>query len=221
MHIVADAVVSLMFIIMGYIGIYCYINKIRLNKLNGDILKLSKNKILYLTGGVIAALLLITLFEKLYAISLIKQLKLLILIFIIFPCAAADYREHKIPNPFILAALVIRVIIFIFEFVLSASAAISAGIDGIAGAVIIAGFFLLMLLLFKNSIGMGDVKLFFVMGLYQGLWGAVNSVFFSLIASFAASIFFLVSRKKNKKDSIAFAPCILVGAITAMALSGM
>lgn len=50
--------------------------------------------------------------------------------------------------------------------------------DGVIGAAVIGLFFLLISLIFKNSMGMGDIKLFALMGLYQGLWGAFNSVFF-------------------------------------------
>ena len=80
---------------------------------------------------------------------------------------------------------------------------------------------MVLLLAFKNSIGMGDIKLFAVMGLYQGLWGVINSVFFSLAASFVISIAFLITKKKGRKDSIAFAPSIFVGTVVAICLAGM
>lgn len=65
------------------------------------------------------------------------------------------------------------------------------------------------------------MKLFAVMGLYQGLWGAVNSVFFSLLASFVVSVALLISKKKGRKDTISFGPSILIGTIAAIGLAGM
>ena len=78
-----------------------------------------------------------------------------------------------------------------------------------------------MFFLFKNSVGMGDVKLFAVIGLYQGLWGAVNSVFFSFIVSFINAVVLLITRKKKKSDVIAFAPCIMIGTVMAISFAGM
>ena len=78
-----------------------------------------------------------------------------------------------------------------------------------------------MLLIFRNSIGMGDVKLFALMGLYQGLWGAFNAVFFSFVVSFVAAVALLATRKKNRKDVIPFGPSVLLGTILAVSLSGI
>lgn len=99
------------------------------------------------------------------------------------PIAAVDLRVQKVPNKLLLVALAIRVLIYIAEFIVSVPAAVNTLKDNLLGAIIIGAFFLLLLLVFKNSIGMGDIKLFAVMGLYQGLWGAINSVFFSLMVS--------------------------------------
>ncbi|NLJ15657.1 MAG: hypothetical protein GX346_00795 [Clostridiales bacterium] len=145
----------------------------------------------------------------------------MVLVLIIFPIAAIDLKLQKIPNCFILSALVIRGLIYIAEFIISVPAAFSTLKDGFLGAIILGGFFLLLLLIFKNSIGMGDIKLFVVMGLYQGLWGAINSVFFSLIVSFFISISLLIGKKKGRKDTIPFGPSVLLGIIIAIALSGM
>ena len=90
-----------------------------------------------------------------------------------------------------------------------------------AGAIIIGGFFLIILLIFKNSIGMGDVKLFALMGLYQGLLGVFNSVFFSLIVSFFISIILLMLKRKNRKDVIPFGPSIYIGTVVGIFLTGL
>lgn len=221
MIVLVDALVSLILIAFGYIEVCNYLHGKKWNYYDNDIVKLNRNRSIYLVVGLVISSLLIILFQVVYKQSLLTQIKLLVLINMILPCAATDYKTHKIPNLFIVCAIVIRMVIYIIEFITSVETALNTLKDNLLGAVIIAGFFLIVLLIFKNSIGMGDVKLFAVMGLYQGLWGAVNSVFFSLIISFFLSIFLLITKKKGKKDVISFGPSILIGTAIAMAVAGM
>ena len=221
MIIVADIALSIVLLLVGYVSACYYLNGVKWNSKNVEVLKLTRNKIIYLCFGVIAVATLITLFQIVYNLKLISQIKLLTLVLIILPVAAIDLRLQKIPNQFMLAALVLRLVIYIPEFIISASNAFSTLKDNILGALIIGVFFILLLLIFKNSIGMGDIKLFSIMGLYKGLWGAINSVFFSLVVSFVVSVALLISRKKEKKDTISFGPSILLGTIIAIGLAGM
>lgn len=223
MKIAIDVALCVSLIIIGYIAAVYYLNKVKWNEVRLDLLKPnSKNKVLYLFFAILVSATLIVLFQTTYRSStLIHQMKIMTLVLSILPMAAVDYRMHIIPNPFVLMALGFRLAFYPVEFIISLSAAFIVLKDNLIGAAIIGGFFLLLLLLFKNSIGMGDIKLFALMGLYQGLWGAVNSVFFSLVVSFLFSIVLLISRRKNRKDQISFGPSILVGTIVAVALSGI
>lgn len=221
MIIAIDIILSLILIFIGYISVCYYLNNIAWNSINVTVLRPSKNKIIYLSLEILTVAFIIVLFQAVYKLDAISQIKLLVLVLIIFPIAAIDLKLQKIPNCFILSALVIRGLIYIAEFIISVPAAFSTLKDGFLGAIILGGFFLLLLLIFKNSIGMGDIKLFVVMGLYQGLWGAINSVFFSLIVSFFISISLLIGKKKGRKDTIPFGPSVLLGIIIAIALSGM
>lgn len=222
MKITIEIIASLILIVMGYIAICNYLKEGNLKSIKLSIAMPNKNKCLYLSFAIISFALLITLFNTLYsANTLIHQMKLLILIAMIFPIAAIDHKLQKIPNQFIIAALIFRVVLYIIEFLQSTSSAIEVMKDSLIGALVIGLFFFLILIIFKNSIGMGDVKLFAIMGIYQGLWGAVNSVFFSLLVSFFLSLGLLITRKKKRKETISFGPSILVGTIIAIGLSGI
>lgn len=221
MTIAIDIILSVLLIVGGYVYTCYYFNNVKWNTFNGAALKFSRNKILYLLSTVIAVGVLVTLFETVYFLDTISQIKLLSLVLILFPIAAIDFRIQKIPNRLLAIALIIRILIYLVEFIVSVSEAFAILKDNLVGAVVIGAFFLLLLLIFKNSIGMGDVKLFVVMGLYQGLWGAVNSVFFSLLVSFFLSVGLLITRKKGRKDTISFGPSILLGTIIAIGLAGM
>ncbi len=216
MKIVIEGSIAVSFVLLGYIAMCRYLYPLQKK------IVLNKNGVLYLAANIIACTLLLALFSIVYTQGeLIHQIKLLILVEMIFPMAAIDYKLHKIPNRFILAALGVRGVIYIAEFILTPKRIVTILADGFIAMAIICTFFLLVLLVMKNSIGMGDIKLFAVMALYQGLWGAVNSIFFSLVAAFFLSLGLLISRKKSRKDTIAFGPGILVGTILGISLSGI
>lgn len=221
MKIVLTVFLSIILLVVGYIYTCYYFNNIKVVCIDKNALKLTRNKIIYLVVGAFVIGLLITLFETIYSLNAISQIKLLSLIMMMLPIAVVDMRIQKIPNKLLIGALVIRIIIYVAEFICSVNAALSVLIDDLLGAIVIGGFFLLLLLIFKNSIGMGDIKLFAIMGIYQGLWGAINSVFFSLLVSFVISVVLLAIRKKGRKDTISFGPSIFIGTVIAMGLAGM
>lgn len=221
MTMAVNIVLSVLLIAAGYVFVCCYLKQVGLKALDKNTLKITPVKLAYLIANVVAIGTLIAIFETVYSLDVIRQMKLLVLVTFLFPAAAIDFRVQKIPNQLLAAALLIRVLIYTAEFAISVPEAVDTLKDGVLGAVLIGGFFLLLLLVFKNSIGMGDIKLFAVMGLYQGMWGALNVVFFSLMVSFFLSVGLLITRKKSRKDTISFGPSILLGTIIAMALAGM
>ncbi|MCI8465282.1 MAG: prepilin peptidase [Lachnospiraceae bacterium] len=223
MTVAMEVLFSLALLAAGYVGTCQYLKNGAFRPFAPGCMKIrGKNRIAYLGAGVLANGCLLVLFQTLYMqTGLLHQLKLLALINLMFPVAAVDYETHKIPNAFLLTALGIRVCFGVGEMCLSMPAVFEIWKDGIIGAAVVGCFFLLILLLFRNSIGMGDIKLFMVMGLYQGLWGVLNSVFFSLMVSFVLSVGLLLSRKKKRKDTISFGPSVLAGTVLAVCLAGM
>ena len=219
MEVIAAAIAAPVISAVGYIYV-CQSLKSDGTGLR-DAVRPSIKKAAYLIAALGAEVMLAVLFNALYDVSLLKELRLLTLVGILAPAAAIDYKTQRIPNRLLIAAAAIRGVLFAAEFVVYGADALEILKDAAAGAAAIGGFFLIMSLLFKNSVGMGDVKLFAVIGLYQGLWGGINSVFFSLCASFAAAILLLITKKKGRKDYMPFAPAIFAGTVAAMAMSGM
>lgn len=223
MRIIIETVISLVLMCTGYVGTCVYLKNGTIKKFNkSDIAIDSKSKVIYIVFAVLKSICIVALFNTIYVShSIIHQLKLLVLIDSILPMAAVDYKKHKIPNPFLIVSLVLCMVLYIAELVFSPSTVLDSLKDGVIGAAVIGLFFLLISLVFKNSMGMGDIKLFALMSLYQGLWGAFNSVFFSLLVSFFLALGLLISKKKKRKDSISFGPSILLGTIIAIGLSGI
>ena len=139
----------------------------------------------------------------------------------LLPIAVIDLRDHIIPNRILIGGCVLRLVYYIVEIITEGSEILRILKSDVIGALIIAGFFLLCMFVTRNGIGMGDVKLLGLMGLYQGLEGVMVSVFTALIVSFVISVVLLVARKKGRKDTIAFGPSIFIGTFLAIILNGV
>lgn len=216
-----DIVLSLILLAVGYVSVCCYLNGTKINEIKLQSLKFTKTRLAYALVGFVTVGMLVFCLNTTYSIDLITRLSLITLVLLILPVSAIDMRLQKIPNVFLLVGLAVRIVYLAVMYIQDASNAWIITKDSLIGSVVIGLFFLFLLVVFKNSIGMGDVKLFALMGLYQGLWGVINSVFFSLVVSFFVSIALLITKKKGRKDTISFGPSIYLGTIIAMCMAGM
>lgn len=153
--------------------------------------------------------------------SIIINVKLIVLLAVIFVAAWTDHREHIIPNQLIAAALIVRFVFYVVELFTDTPSFWPMLKSDLIACLIAAAFFIMGVLIMKNGIGMGDVKLMLVMCLFQGFYGVVGSIFFSLLVAFVLSIALLVTKKKSRKDAVAFAPSLLVGTFISVFLTGM
>ena len=152
---------------------------------------------------------------------LIHNMKLLAMLALLFTAAEVDFRERIIPNMLILAGIALRVVFWIAEMLMDFSMFWTILKDDLVGCGLVILFFVVGVLLVKDGLGMGDIKLMLVMCLYQGFSGVVSALFFSLCAAFAVSVVLLLTRKKTRRDSLAFAPAILVGTMVSVFMTGM
>ena len=213
--------VSLLLLLAGY-GYLCALFAGNEGKLpDPKSLKPSRNKILYLVCAILISASLYYVLGVLYHQTTMSLIKAECLLLVIAPAAAVDFRFERIPNLLILTGISLRAVLLIAEGFSEPAQILGILKDALIGALVIGLFFGVIGVVFKGSIGMGDLKLFIVMGLFQGLWGAVTSVFFSLAVSFVAAIVLLISRRKKRSDSIPFGPCILIGTWAAVLLTGM
>ncbi len=167
---------------------------------------------------IVLAYLLTIIYPENTVCMLIKRLGLLALI---WQAAAIDWKFQKIPNDIILVGVAFRIMMMIPEYLLEREMFIvnlvSEGIALVAMIILV----LVCLLLMKDSIGMGDLKLFMLMAACQGLQGIITSGFISMLVSFFVAVSLLISKKKTRKDTIPFAPCILPGTLLGVFLTGI
>ena len=216
-----DIVLSIVLLLAGYVGVCWYFSDRKITEIKNSVLKITKKKVGYLVVGCLSTAAVILSLNLTYHVDLVSRINLIALVLLLLPLAAIDTKVQKVPNIFLLVGLAVRVVLIAVLYIINMDNAWQITKDSLIGALVIGLFFLFLLVAFKNSIGMGDVKLFALMGLYQGIWGVINSVFFALLVSFFVSVTLLISRKKKKKDTIPFVPSIYIGTIIAICMAGI
>jgi len=134
----------------------------------------------------------------------------IVLVTILIPIAIIDYEHRIIPNRITGPAAIVAILIGVLfdqDFVVE---------QLIAGAAA-GGFFLLAVLAYPRGMGMGDVKLAGVMGLYLGR--AVGlAVLIGLVAGVVAGLVIISSKgaKEGRKTAVPFGPFLALGGIIAI-----
>ena len=132
--------------------------------------------------------------------------------FVLVYLAAFDFEHRLIPNRVVLPASAI---------VLAAQIALypSHAVEWLASAVCTAGFFFVTLLISPTGLGMGDVKLAFLLGAALGT-AVVGAI---LVGTLAAAVFggvlILRGGAQARKTAFAFGPFLALGGIVALLLS--
>lgn len=128
-----------------------------------------------------------------------------------------DLRHHLLPNAVVLPALGIG-------FVLLAIAATGENAWGslmraVLGALVLFVLYLVLALISPAGLGMGDVKLAAVLGLFLGFqgWGAlfVGAVLASVVGM-VVGLAVLASRRGGLRSDVPFGPSMLAGALVAV-----
>lgn len=142
----------------------------------------------------------------------------LIKYFMLFPfliCAFfIDIKKNIIPNRITLTALELGlIIVFLYGTYKDFMA-----INFICASLMNLGVFLLITIMSKiflgqEGIGLGDVKLMAVIGLFMGVTNSINIFILSFFIGAFISICLLAFRKTKINDSIPFAPSIVLATI--------
>ena len=127
--------------------------------------------------------------------------------------AMIDIDTHTLPNRIVLPAYPVGV-------VLLTSAALLTGeperlLPALIGGAALFGLYLLMALLYPGGMGLGDVKLAGVLGMFLGWLGWAPLLVGAFGAFFLGGLFSLVlilTRKASRKSGIPFGPWMLAGA---------
>lgn len=131
-----------------------------------------------------------------------------ILLSILIVISFIDLDYYIIPNKVILFALIIFMVLNVFLKYIEWK-------DAFLGA-FIGGAFLLFIAVVTGGMGMGDVKLMTVIGLYLGWKNIIISLFLSFIIGGVFGTGLLIFKVKGRKDAIPFGPWIALATYITM-----
>ncbi|GAA1207302.1 A24 family peptidase [Rhodoglobus aureus] len=127
--------------------------------------------------------------------------------------ALIDIDHHRLPNSIVLPGYVVAAVLLGAAAVLIADYA--ALLSAVIGAVAMFGFYFLLALVYPRGMGMGDVKLAGVLGVFLGFLGWQTLVVGAFAAFFLGGIFsiaLVLMRRASRTSAIPFGPWMLLGA---------
>lgn len=136
----------------------------------------------------------------------------------IVPIAWKDYKEHIIPNKYLLWVLRVAIPLFFVQIVVQNDYYIAISVNKVLGMMVGGGIFLISMLISPKGVGAGDVKLYAVMGFLVGSRAIFNVLLYALILGAICSIVLLVSKKKTRKDELPLAPYTFFGLMLSLCL---
>ncbi|MBQ9280266.1 MAG: prepilin peptidase [Clostridia bacterium] len=165
--------------------------------------------------GLITAFLLIALFFKL-GISF-QFLIYAFLSIVLIMDAFVDIKAQIIPNGLNFTCFIVGIIIMYLNLVFDHN----TGIDMLLGMFTGAGIFALIALFAfiayrKEGMGLGDVKLMGVLGLFFGVLNTIQIFIVSFAIGALVSIVLLITKVKKSSDYLAFGPFIVIASIITM-----
>lgn len=159
--------------------------------------------------GVISILINIWVFRDDY--TWIETIRVLAAYFFLMMVSLIDYKKHIIPNKIVGSFLILRVVIGIMEFIWDKENYLSFYLLALFGMAF--SFVLLFIVskLTKGGLGMGDVKMYMVVGAYIGIYGVYNTMFYSILVLLVITGVLFLLKKVDKKSQMPFAPYTYVG----------
>ncbi len=149
-----------------------------------------------------------------YGFSLISRVSLVTLAATALLIGRIDRNKMIIPNEMILALLVIRVISLFGEMFIDNNPVGITLFDTLAGIFAATAIFLMARLFSKGCVGMGDIKLLAVVGMYVGVGTILPLLIVTVFSSLIYSVIMIAKKTISKKDTMSFAPFIAAGIVT-------
>lgn len=122
--------------------------------------------------------------------------------------AVIDWKEQIIPKKLTTAGLLVWVIFVILAVVVGKASIVHVLLFSFGGLLLGGGLFVLCRLLSKGGVGMGDIRMFSVLGLLYGMEYTFSIVFFSVLLMSVYGIAGLIMKKKGIKDRVAMGPFV-------------
>ena len=112
--------------------------------------------------------------------------------------AWTDLKYRKVSNRWCLCGVIAATVLLTIQSITEKDG-LAFMFDRILGALFAGGFLLLGTLICRGGIGMGDVKVFFVLGLLLGAARVGIVLFLSLVAALIVAAVGLISKRMSRK----------------------
>ena len=203
---------------LAYAVLFCYEKNMGLKdmKINALLEGWKEYRLLLLVCLFLGVL--VTVFMNIHMYTALSTLNVLSFVILMVPVAYVDLKKKLIPNQMLICMLIVKVVLLAFELFFQETDLVNYMISSGISVLVFCGVFFLISLVFKNSIGMGDVKLFGVLSIYLGLYGTLHVLSYALIITFFYACYLLITKKKDKKDEISFAPMVALGMLACVML---
>lgn len=133
------------------------------------------------------------------------------------PIGWTDWKEHKIPNKMVMVGIVIWLVLCCIELFVVRQSLHSLFLY--SGTGLIVPFIMWIIALVSNGkMGMGDVKLYAVLGLLYGFRGVYAILFMSSLIMAVLAIVLLARKKADAKTVLPMAPFTTIGFFICMIL---
>ena len=114
---------------------------------------------------------------------------------ILYPLAWIDASQKIIPNKVLIFALICRILLLSIEIIDEPDNVLMLLKNYGIPLLFIAVFCGIALLIFKDGIGMGDVKLLLLMSIYFGTKCMFSVLFFAMVGAFFVALYLLIFKK--------------------------
>ncbi|MFZ5639862.1 MAG: prepilin peptidase [Bacillota bacterium] len=120
--------------------------------------------------------------------------------------AVVDLKSMIIPNRLVIFGIISGILL---GFVRGRPDWLEMSLGCVAGG----GILLLVSFVSRGGMGMGDVKLGAVMGIYLGWPGVLTAIFLAAFAGAVTGVLLIVSRSRTRQHKIPFGPFLAMGAV--------
>jgi prepilin signal peptidase PulO-like enzyme (type II secretory pathway) len=125
------------------------------------------------------------------------------------PVAAADLREHRIPNALVIFGLTLAVW-------WAGGRGDAALVESLLGGALGLALFGCVWLLFRGRMGLGDVKFAAVVGAFCGVAGLFAATLVAAVLGLLVALALIVKDRRNARNRIPFGPFLSAGGTAAL-----
>lgn len=185
-----------------------------------ELFKMRRNTIITLLLGIAGGGILSWITYYYYDATIEYTIKLLVIVEFLIPIAYIDYKQKIIPNVLLIGMLCFYIGFLVYE-VLGEGFSISALLlRALLGLFFGGGVMLISSIISKGGMGMGDVKLFAVLGMYLGWQDVFVVIFLSIVGVAIVGTVLILMKRMKLKSAIPIGPFVL-GAMMVSILLGI